>query len=384
MVDAEDFDAEAQELSGEEAACFGAACLIGEEESADFVEVSEDIPAASHYFYKSVPEPPADLWDTSDAEWLYKAACDVSIRVSSLEPKNNTFGGTMRLLWKIRVPKEDSPKLEDADVDPPKVRFPGLETEFTERRMWKEKHPKTAVHSDLWMGVTKLTFSGSQMFDIRDFPFDRQILDLELFDVREWHSSQITVVSLEVKTTPLLAQWRSCGPDINIKNECVPAHGAPTGASRFLIGLRLQRIPNYYINNIILVSTGITIACLFVLVVPPSKIGTRLELYFGGLLTLVAFKFGISESLPSVPYNTVADKILLSQLLCLISLAIEAALGYLLDAQERLHDVELSMMGVALVFWLCWKCFLVACKKPRPWDEVKCRKERREHRDPDV
>ena len=48
---------------------------------------------------------------------------------------------------------------------------------------------------------------------------------------------------------------------------------------------------------------------------------TRLSVYGGGLLTLVAFKYGIAEHLPSVPYSTFTDDFLMCQI-CLVFLFI--------------------------------------------------------------
>merc|ERR1712187_149856 len=108
-----------------------------------------------------------------------------------------------------------------------------------------------------------------------------------------------------------------------------------------------------------------------------SDIGDRLSVYAGGMLTLVAFKYGVSEQLPSVPYSTVTDSWLVSQIGTIIFVMAEALLGYELTAHnvltvEIMGLIDIVLLGVLGLFWVgalirmgCWRK-----KQRRSWDVV--------------
>eukprot|EP00913_Durusdinium_trenchii_P026174 g24555.t1 len=108
---------------------------------------------------------------------------------------------------------------------------------------------------------------------------------------------------------------------------------------------------------------------------PLEDMGDRLSVYGGGLLTLVAFKYGVMDHLPSVPYPTFTDSFLMWQIITIVLSTFESLFLWRLSKQYpvTVDWVENgTFFGVAAGWSLVF--MIVACCKPRyrtSWDSVK-------------
>jgi len=114
----------------------------------------------------------------------------------------------------------------------------------------------------------------------------------------------------------------------------------PQYASRFTVKLRVQRETWFYIIQVFGLTILITIASMLPLCIPPTDgfIGDRLSLYAGGVLTLTSFKYSIADHLPSVPYSTKFDKVLLVEFVCLCACAAESLIAYRVVSADGAED----------------------------------------------
>merc|ERR1712129_673606 len=151
----------------------------------------------------------------------------------------------------------------------------------------------------------------------------------------------------------------------------------PTSASRFQVKLLIERKVGFVITNVYLVTLLITIITTFPLALPPteSHVGTRLAVYGTGILTLVAYKYGISETLPRVPYPTYTDKYLVRQIITVVVLALEALIAFHIvtydDADETIVAyIEQCGLVIAVCTWIAIFIYTARFKKRRPWDSV--------------
>merc|ERR1712190_202405 len=102
------------------------------------------------------------------------------------------------------------------------------------------------------------------------------------------------------------------------ENDIESANSSPGYCTRFIVMVRVEHEHAFYIRQVLGPSTVITIVCCLPLAMPPGTgedLGDRLSTYVGGLLTLVAFRYGISDHLPVVPYRTYIDSFLQWQIL---------------------------------------------------------------------
>merc|ERR1712194_52032 len=103
-----------------------------------------------------------------------------------------------------------------------------------------------------WRGVSVMTFVGYEIFEVYDFPFDRQVIDLELLQF-VWRDEKdadvfyedMKLVSFTSETISMLPEWDSWPAIIEAKNEKQPGSG-PSFGTRFNMRLRVQRKAKHY------------------------------------------------------------------------------------------------------------------------------------------
>merc|ERR1712032_1531121 len=99
-----------------------------------------------------------------------------------------------------------------------------------------------------------------------------------------------------------------------------------------------------------------------------QEVGDRMAVYASGMLTLVAFKYGVSEQLPSVPYSTVSDLFLMSQIATLVFAMVEALLGYKLERNEILSVdtvvlIDNIMLAALFLLWTLTFVYVAVFRK---------------------
>mmetsp|Transcript_64494 Transcript_64494/g.181439 ORF Transcript_64494/g.181439 Transcript_64494/m.181439 type:complete len:504 (+) Transcript_64494:50-1561(+) len=286
-----------------------------------------------------------DLWDESDPRFLDKVQCKALIRVMSIDPKLSTFEIRMTCHWKFRTLHGE--ERTETRLRTPGIRMPGLIVTVDESRIWRDmEKAKESIHSVFWRGISVFTILGFERFEMYDFPFDRQILRMDLVefvwrsdkDSRD-HDFSMQLCALQVETESMLPEWEPAAAFVHAENvtpkeqKMTPNdfdRSPPRHASRFTVLLRVERKNWYYVIQVFGLTILITIFSSFPLFMPCTSdyLGDRLSTYTGGLLTLTAFKYGIADKLPSVPYSTKFDWIMFSQMVFLIVVAFEALIAY--------------------------------------------------------
>jgi hypothetical protein len=259
------------------------------------------------------------MWDTTDVQFLDKVKCRIWVRMTKVDPKNGRYEGRMKCHWQLRT-------LNTKDRTEPRVRVPGIRTprlccQVEESRIWRH-FDGDSEHSIAWNGTSVMAFQGFEIFEVQDFPFDRQVINLDLFEF-VWRSNKDTdiyfeamkVVKFDVETISMLPEWEAWPAVLEPRHVLRPGTG-PSFCTRFNVKIRLQRKEKYYVTQIFLISFLITGCSLLPLALAPGDqfIGDRLGLHSSGLLTLVSFKYGVQADLPSVPYSTFVSTFLTLQI----------------------------------------------------------------------
>jgi hypothetical protein len=335
----------------------------------------------------SEPPPQKGLWDVDDPQFLDKVVCVACINVTLLNPKIGRFEARMKCHWCVRTPyigERTEPRMRI-----PGIRMPSLSVTVEESRLWREKD-KDTEKSFYWRGVSVFMLTGWEMFEVHDFPFDRQLVNFDLFDF-VWrrdkdeavYEESMRIVYFSCETQSMLPEWSPCKALVEPVNAKRPARG-PSYTTRFNVRLRLQRKSRYYILQVALVTTFITEAALLPMTMEPDKdvLGTRLSLYSGGLLTLTAFKFAVAEQLPSVPYATTLGRFMVFQIITLVVASFEAVLAY--KVVEMNHEAVVDyvedvvcaslMLGWFVAFVFLYKRDLQGEREP--WQDVICKQDR--------
>lgn len=329
--------------------------------------------------WQSEPPPPVDLWDTDDVQYLDKVKCHTWVRLTHVDPKNGSYEGRMKIHWTLRM-------LNTMDHTEPRMRVPGIRLprlvcSVEESRIWRH-FDADSEHSIAWQGTSVITFTGFEIFEVHDFPFDRQIITLDLFEF-VWRTDKdsdvyheaIKIVSFTMETISMLPEWDTYPAIIEPCDIMRPGTG-PTFGTKFIVRLRLQRKEKYYVTHIFLVSLLILVASLLPLSFTPGEthVGDRLGIHSGGLLTLVAFKYGVSHDLPCVPYSTFISTFLTSQIFTLVFVCAEAVFAYktidLFIEKEVIATMETILLISLLLGWFLYFCHLAFNKGRVSWEEV--------------
>jgi len=369
--------------------------------------------------YVSTPPPPEELWDTADMQFLEKVKCVAAIRLTAVDPKNGCFEARMKCKWSFRT--LNSQDRTEVQLRVPGIRMPGLVVTVEESRIWRDLELSNE-RTVFWSGTSLFSLSGYEIFEMQDFPFDRQVINFELMDfVWRPHKDAATydfsmkIVELTVHTTSMLHEWATYSAIVLPENERRLRRG-PSSASRFRLSMRIERKHWYYVIQIFLVTYLITTVSCFPLAMPPTEahVGDRLSLYGGGLLTLVAFKYSIADHLPSVPYSTFMDYYLLWQIVTLIGLSVETLISYRIvkeaapsTSEEILEEllsntvtgangtssrhmrkfdeaivdnVENGLLVLLVVVWLCYFVYASFFKKRKPWKYIFTHQDKNEQR----
>jgi hypothetical protein len=329
--------------------------------------------------YRSEPPPPEDLWDTDDVQYLDKVKCHAWVRLTHVDPKNGSYEGRMKCHWSLRT-------LNTKDRTEPRIRVPGIRLprlvcSVEESRIWRH-FDADSEKTIAWQGTSVISFTGYEIFEVHDFPFDRQIITLDLFEF-VWRTDKdsdiyheaMKIVTFTMETISMLPEWDTFPAILEPCDILQPGSG-PTFGTKFIVKLRLQRKERYYVTHIFLVSLLILVASLLPLSFEPgdAHIGDRLSIHSGGLLTLVAFKYGVSHDLPSVPYSTFISTFLTAQIFTLVFVCAEGIFAYkvvgLFIEKMSMNTFEDFLLATLLVTWLGYFLHLAFNKKRVSWEKV--------------
>ncbi len=231
----------------------------------------------------------------------------------------------------IYSPIEETAFLQQFDIDDDKVKT------FYEQS-YSSKLDKTYSLAS-YEGVAKIKSD----FDLRKFPFDSQILKIEILspysiDMNEegnWNRPYISIINAKknvyynlnnYKQKNYLKEWTIS--KVEVINELDLSEGASPYDSekivtytddKIVLKLIVDRNTNYFIFKIIIPVFLILAIAWSVMWIPPNQVESRLTTSIVSLLALIAYNFVFNEDLPKLSYLTSLDRyILLSYLFCAI------------------------------------------------------------------
>ena len=157
----------------------------------------------------------------------------------------------------------------------------------------------------------RLSGEFSTSFDLRNFPFDEQTIRLQFASYLYGPDEVRFVVDQDRSGTfdsipP--AGWRmiSSHTDMDVK----PLE-AVTKRIRFDHVLRVAREPGFYIWQYLVPLGLIVLMASSVFWIDPQALAPQLGIAGASTFTLIAFRLGLGQRLPPVPYLTIMDKMVL-------------------------------------------------------------------------
>ena len=282
------------------------------------------------------------------------------IDVDEIDSANQTFAASVYVEARWNIPalrhKGPGPLYRSlSDVWSPRLTIVNLQQQWT-------AFPEAVEISPVGEVVYRQKIWGrfSQPLDLKNFPLDRQLLEI--------HLAAAGLLENEVKMVSLKrGSGRASGigqqisvPDFRVvswKAESSPyiAYKGAPGTAGFLFQIEMARQPMYYLVKVIIP------LCLIVMMswapnwIDPDQIGANLGISATSFLTLVAYLFAITVLLPRVSYITRMDRfILLSTVVVFLSLVQTVGSAALVKkGKTRLvHRIDLGSRAVYPIFLL--------------------------------
>ena len=208
-------------------------------------------------------------------------------------------------------------------MDPAKVKYPDVvnsdqDLETVENKVWLFSTKQGYNQNQL---VFERNFSNNFVilneFNLKSFPFDKQVLKFRIFDdqyaldARIFETVGFTFRVFEsFLSKDDIPGWRKISATINNYD-----HKKITNSnnlfSGLIIELELERKHGYYIFKVIFPIILILMVCWSVVWVDPKELESRLTITIVCLLSLIAYNFVIDSELPKLEYLTVLDWIVL-------------------------------------------------------------------------
>ena len=178
----------------------------------------------------------------------------------------------------------------------------------------------------------------SQPLDLRDFPLDRQQLEV--------HVAAAGLLEKEVKFVPYAREGEESGtakrfslPDFDVLSwDAAPAPYPPDdeyGVAGFRMRIEVQRQIMYFVIKVILP------LCLIVMIswaprwIDPEQTGTNIGVSTTAFLTLVAYLFATNVLLPRVSYVTRLDRFILLSTIMVFVCLLQTVMNIVLVGNEK-------------------------------------------------
>jgi len=194
----------------------------------------------------------------------------------------------------------------------------------------------------------------SQKLGLKDFPFDTQRFSLPLvLATTDGHLGGIEVVQDDVYASGMAEHFSL--PDWEVLDwRAEPLDYAPMGGSEtrpsFVFSFTARRYAGYYALKFMLPLFLIVCMSWIVFWIDPKEMGSQISVSVTSMLTLIAYRFMVGNSLPAVNYLTRMDEFILAATLLVFATLIEAVITGTLARKGRVQ-LALKIDGYARVLF---------------------------------
>jgi hypothetical protein len=195
--------------------------------------------------------------------------------------------------------------------------------------------------------------------DLREFPFDTQVLQLRV-TFPDFEPESLEPVPEEQYTGimggPATSQWSIRVPEL--RSDPIEPLANISRAST-LMAFEVDRRPNYYIWKIIAPMVLIVFMSWTVFWISPENAGAQIGVATSSMLTLIAYRFILGNLLPRVPYLTELDLFIFGATLLVFLALLAVVLTNHLSRVER-HDTVLRVNAGARWVFPCVFALMIA------------------------
>ena len=198
-------------------------------------------------------------------------------------------------------------------------------------------------------------------YDLKEFPFDRQKLEIEI-ESFAWHDDVLIFKMNEEKigfsNDFEIAEWHI--ENVESKIESVKDIQDRATFSEFLMEIEVVRKYDYYLWKIIIPLILLVMISWSVFWMIGDKLVDRMSISMTGILTIVAYQFIISDILPRVSYFTFMDTFLSISFLIMLLSVFENIIVNNLDLVEESAQAKKVDMVCRIAFPVLYFVSLIA------------------------
>jgi hypothetical protein len=183
---------------------------------------------------------------------------------------------------------------------------------LNQQRLWSSLPDEVTVDPDGTVTQrARVWGSFSQPLDLREFPFDRQTINIPVVAVGFGPDKVVLSASSKsgIGDTFSIADWRIVDWRMIID---YPIPGPEDDqAAGIAMALEVERLKGFFVLKVIVPLVLIVAMSWAVFWIDPADMGTRISITITAMLTLIAYRFSISASLPNISYLTRMDLFIL-------------------------------------------------------------------------
>ncbi|MFT5233648.1 MAG: hypothetical protein ACI9UK_002595 [Candidatus Krumholzibacteriia bacterium] len=258
------------------------------------------------------------------------------VNISNLDENTNTFTVELDVFLSLNYPElAFDPQEEGRDV---RV-YTGKAAEELRSEIWSAQIFPANTVGQLNMGGMKIVVAADghvQMtvrvdgslrarLDYREFPFDSQRLPIEI-ESFPWNRDEVTLRALPEHTgfnrQHSLAEWEIAEIAISDYESTRMRDEVPFSTLSF--DVVIERNSGFYLLKIFLTIVIIVALTWVVFWMSGEGLGRRAGVSSSGILTVIAYQFVTSASLPKVSYLTVADKVMILSIMTIAATMLES------------------------------------------------------------
>jgi len=180
-------------------------------------------------------------------------------------------------------------------------------------------------------------------FDLRRFPFDRQLLELEIESFRwteeslVWEPDEAGMGFSEDFEIP---EWRI--ERVGSRVETAHSLRSPDPFSRFVFEIEVERESGFYVWKVMLPLIIIVGLSWSIFWMTEERVAARSRITATGVLTIVAYQFVVGEALPRIAYLTLLDKMMILSFVLLAVTVVQSLLiaRYQEDDMPRARRID--------------------------------------------
>ncbi|MFI4955010.1 MAG: hypothetical protein ACHP9Y_03765, partial [Gammaproteobacteria bacterium] len=150
----------------------------------------------------------------------------------------------------------------------------------------------------------------SNIYNLHTFPFDTQYLRIRIQpsisggDISEFFPRMTNPINADEDAYSALVEWTVLGETALVEKIHVAGN---EWINAVIFDIEIKRDPTFYIWKVFLPLLLMVILSWTVLWIEPSELSSQAQISVTTILTVIAFSFAISSSMPKVPYLTLID-----------------------------------------------------------------------------